>query len=63
LADRPASHSAASTISASGRPTKIATCPVDRSASRETVRMVATARIQTSAVGTSTFQPNCMNWS
>ena len=32
-------------------------------ASRETVRIVATTRIHTSAVGTSTFQPNRMNWS
>ena len=31
--------------------------------SRETARMVATARIHTSAIGISRFQPKAMNWS
>ena len=63
LAVREAMSSPASTISAIGTPTKTATSPLFRPASRETVRIVATTRIQTSAVGTSTFQPKRMNWS
>ena len=31
--------------------------------SSEIARMVATATIQTSAIGISRFQPNAMNWS
>jgi hypothetical protein len=63
LLTREAMSSAASTTSAIGTPTKTATSPPSRSASRLTVRIVATTRIQTSAVGTRTFQPNRMNWS
>ncbi len=44
-------------------PTMISDLRVSNSRSSRATRMVATATIQTSAIGINRFQPNAMNWS